>query len=148
MSLFKGEGQDLDPLAGLRFKEIVDSGLVEPLLLLYNNQEKFIELLKIKSTASDIDQTIISVNPEEVIKSQYLKTTDRILIDFSNRAELPSVAIGDIIWNLALIFDDLDSTVIAKEVTVSTDGSFLFFDEQDNVKSKYCVVSYLTFKAL
>lgn len=148
MSNFKGNGQDLDPLAGLRFDSIADSGLREPLLLLYKNQEKFRDLATIQSTAKNIDKTVTSVDPNEVIKSQYIKTTDRLLIDLANRVELPSPAVGDIIWNLALIFDDLKSNVVIKEVTVSTDGKFLFFDEIDNVKSKYCIVSYLTYKAL
>lgn len=148
MSLFKGKGEDLDPLAGLRFKQIQDSGLIEPLLLLYNNKEKIRDLVTIQSTAKNIDKTVSSVDPEEVIKSQYLKTTDRLLIDLANKVELPTPAIGDIVWNLALIFDDLTSNVVVKEVTVNTDGKILFFDELDNVKSKYCVVSYLTYKAL
>ena len=148
MSSFKGKGEDLDPLAGLRFDAIADSGLREPLLLLYKNKEKFKDLATIQSTAKNIDKAITAVNPTEVSKSQYVKTTGRLLIDLANKVELPSPAVGDIIWNLALIFDDLTSSIIVKEVTVSTDGKFLFFDELDNVKSKYCVVSYLTYKAL
>lgn len=148
MSLFKGKGEDLDPLAGLRFENIEDSGLREPLLLLYANQEKFRDLASIKSTAKNIDKTVSSVDPEEVIKSQHIITTNRLLINLANRAELPAPAVGDIIWNMALIFDDLTSNVVIKEVTVSTDGKNLFFDELDNVKSKYCIVSYLTYKVL
>lgn len=148
MSSFKGKGEDLDPLAGLRFKQIQDSGLTEPLLLLYNNKEKIKDLVTIQSTAKNIDKTVTSVDPDEVIKSQYIKTTERLLINLANRAELPTPAVGDIIWNMALIFNDLTSNVVIKEVTVTTDGKNLFFDELDNVKSKYCVVSYLTYKAL
>ena len=83
---------------------------------------------------------------ENSIENSYLRTTSRLLIDNGNRALLPSMAIGDIVWNLAMVFDTLDSDVIECEATVTTNGTHVIFEDSDNLKGKYCIVSYLTYK--
>jgi hypothetical protein len=75
----------------------------------------------------------------------YLYTTSKLFIDITNRALLPRIAIGDIVWNMALIFETTTSNVIQKEVTVSTDGTYVIFDNSDDVKGMYCIISYLTY---
>ena len=82
------------------------------------------------------------------IENSYLKTTDRLLIDEDGKALLPSEAIGDIVWNMAMIFDSPESSVIEKEVTVTTDGIYAYFDISDNIFFKYCIMSYLTYKVV
>lgn len=86
-------------------------------------------------------------NPYKVsIERSYMKTTDRLLIDEDGKALLPSEAIGDIVCNMAMIFDSPESSVIEKEVTVTTDGIYAYFDISDNISDKYCIMSYLTYK--
>ena len=80
------------------------------------------------------------------IENSYLRTTERLLVSDSSKALLPSVAIGDIVWNLAMIFKDNNTMVIEQEVTVTTDGKYVVFDDLDDVKGMYCIVSYLTYK--
>lgn len=91
----------------------------------------------------DTKQNEVGINS---VENSYLKTTDKLLIGDDNRVLLPSIAIGDIVWNMAVIFNEIDSYVIEKEVTVSTNGSYLIFEDSDDVKGKYCIVSYLTYK--
>lgn len=83
---------------------------------------------------------------------QYIKlpeptliTTDRLLIQ-DNKAMLPSQALGNILFNIAHIFESYDSNVLVMEVTVTTDGTYLIFDSLDNLNEQYCVVSYITYK--
>lgn len=72
-----------------------------------------------------------------------LITTKRLLI-IDNQAVLPYEVIGDIVHNMALVYDseDLNDRVIT-EYTCSVDKHFLKFDEEDELDGKYCVVSYL-----
>ena len=93
----------------------------------------------------DSKQVLFSENS---IENSYLKTTDRLLIDEDGKALLPSEAIGDIVWNMAMIFDSPESSVIEKEVTVTTDGIYAYFDISDNISDKYCIMSYLTYKVV
>jgi hypothetical protein len=93
--------------------------------------------LKFKHVLFDTQKNSTCLNNTE------LKTV-RLSIDDTNRAELPSPALGDIVWNTALIIDTIDSYIIEEEVTVQTDGTYVLFDDADDVKNKYCIVSYLT----
>ncbi len=79
------------------------------------------------------------------IENSTLTTTGRILIE-NNKALLPKKAIGDLVFNMAMIFDTVDSSVITSEVTATTDGTYVLFDAADNVDLRYCVVSYLSEK--
>jgi hypothetical protein len=73
---------------------------------------------------------------------QKIITTDRTLIQ-NDSITLNPPAIGDVVHNLAMIFDD-SSTNIFSEVTasVSVDGSTVQFDSTDNLNGKYALVSY------
>lgn len=147
MSFFKGLGPDLNPFGGLSFKEIPDGGLVNPLYILYSNKIKFQNFMEnLKSSAEQIDNAVNATLNQQA----RLITTNRLLINENNRVLLPSKALGDIIWNTALVFENETSNVIIAEVTVSIDetGTYLLFDESDNITSKYCIVSYLTNKVL
>ena len=87
-----------------------------------------------------------AVFEENSVENSILKTV-RLFINDNSKAVLPTIAIGDIVWNMALIMDTVDSTVIESEVTVRTDGWNVIFDPLDEVKGKYCIISYLTYKA-
>ena len=80
------------------------------------------------------------------VENSYLKTSDRLLIGEDNRAVLPSTAIGDVVWNIALIFENANTSVLEKEVTVECRGSYILFNEEDNVAGMYCTITYLTYK--
>jgi len=71
------------------------------------------------------------------------RTAQRLLIQ-NNVAVLPSTAIGDLVWNMAIIFNDTQSTVIEAEVTATTDGTNVLFDSSDELNGKYCTVTYLS----
>jgi len=91
----------------------------------------------------DSKQVLSGVNS---VENSYLYTTSKLLIDDNNRALLPSVVVGDIIWNMAMIFESPTSNIIQKEVTVHTDGTYAIFEDSDNIKGMYCIISYLTYK--
>ncbi len=78
-----------------------------------------------------------------VVESRRIYTTERLLI-YENRAVLPLEAIGDIVNNMAIVYDGIgkEYTTIM-DVTCSTDGIYVLFDSEDNLDNKYCVVSYL-----
>lgn len=95
----------------------------------------------INSTATQITSGANS------IENSTLTTTGRVLIE-NNKALLPKKAIGDLVFNMAMIFDTVDSLVIASEVTATTDGTYVLFDAADNVDLRYCVVSYLSEKVI
>ena len=80
------------------------------------------------------------------VENSLLRTTEKILISENSTALLPSLALGNIVWNMALLFDSAESSMISKEVTVTTNGTHVLFDSSDIVKGMYCIVSYLTYK--
>jgi hypothetical protein len=80
------------------------------------------------------------------VENSLLRTTEKILISENSTALLPSLALGNIVWNMALLFDNAESSMISKEVTVTTNGTHVLFDSLDDVKGMYCIVSYLTYK--
>lgn len=81
------------------------------------------------------------------IENSTLTTTGRLLIE-NNKALLPKKAIGDLVFNMAMIFDTVDSLVITSEVTATTDGTYVIFDDADKMNLRYCVVSYLSEKVV
>lgn len=74
-----------------------------------------------------------------------LKTTDKLLI-VDNKVVMTDTVVGDIVWNLALIFDDYDSNVIIKEVTCVNVDNIIYFERNDDVENKYCMFTYLSIK--
>lgn len=93
-----------------------------------------------------IHQDILQVEAGifDSIENSFLVTTDRLLI-FEDKITLPRKSFGAIIWNMAIIFDDFSSNVIAAEATCSLDPDQITvnFDPADNLNMKYAVVSYL-----
>lgn len=90
------------------------------------------------STKQYVDQSIIA-------SGSVIKTTGFLQIT-NNQVALPTTALGDIIHNMGIIFNDTTSNVIINEVFVTTDGTNVYFDPNDNLNNKYCIVSYLTNK--
>lgn len=70
-------------------------------------------------------------------------TTEKTLIQ-NNEITLPYQALGDLIFNYAIVYPDLSSPSF-DEVTcvVQDDGFTVSFNPVDNVNGKYAVVSYL-----
>ena len=64
-----------------------------------------------------------------------------------NEITLPKVALGDIVFNSAMIYDELDSPYFI-EVTceLSEDKTRVLFDNSDFLNYKYCKLTYLTFQ--
>lgn len=73
-----------------------------------------------------------------------VKTIERTSI-FNNEITLPTTAIGDIIFNMAMVYEDINTNVFF-EVTcsLSEDKTKVLFDPNDNLNYKYCVLSYIS----
>ena len=75
-----------------------------------------------------------------------LTTIERTPI-LDNEITLPKMALGDIVFNMAMVYDDTDTNVF-REVTcsLSEDKTKVLFDPADSLDYKYCVLTYLTFQ--
>jgi hypothetical protein len=75
-----------------------------------------------------------------------LLTIEKTLIQ-NNEITLPDIALGDIAFGYAHIFENLTENIFF-EVTcqLSEDKTKVLFDEEDMLNDKYCVLSYLTYK--
>jgi cytoplasmic iron level regulating protein YaaA (DUF328/UPF0246 family) len=70
-------------------------------------------------------------------------TTEKLLIS-NNKITLNYKCKGDVIYNKALIYNDLNSEYfIEYTCNSSIDGEFIEFNYNDNLNGKYAVVSYL-----
>ena len=78
------------------------------------------------------------------LESGYKITTFKGLVS-SDKLVLPTKALGDLIHNLSLIFDN-NTTNVFKEVTCSLDttGLEVQYDTLDNLNGTYAMVSYLS----
>ena len=73
-----------------------------------------------------------------------LVTTDRVKI-IDNSIDLEFVAEGDVVNNIALIFDDLNTDIFTEYTChTSVDGTRVEFDQNDNINNKYAIVTYMT----
>lgn len=104
----------------------------------YNPATKLYVDEKINEVSTSIDYNNILNVPTMVVV-----TTEKTLIQ-NNTISLDTIPLGDLIWNKAIIYDDVDSNLIVSEVTCSTEGNNVLFDSNDNVNGKYCVVSYFS----
>lgn len=78
------------------------------------------------------------------VENSILVTTNKLLIE-DNKITLPSPGYGNVMFNMALIFNDNINNHLIAEVTCSMgqDGLSVIFDEEDNMNGNYAVVSYL-----
>lgn len=78
------------------------------------------------------------------VENSTLITTEKTEI-ISNRIALPSRSVGDIVWNMSVIFQSQESNVIIAEATckISSDGMYAEFDSADNLGGNYGIVTYL-----
>lgn len=78
------------------------------------------------------------------IENSILITTNRIEI-INNEILLPKKGYGNIVWNMAMIFDNEVDNIIVAEATCSMgiEGITAVFDSNDNLNGKYAVISYL-----
>ena len=75
-----------------------------------------------------------------------LRTIERTAIS-NARIKLPSIALGDIVHNIALIFDDINTNVFLEATcTLSEDKTEVLFNNMDNLDYKYCTLTYLSLK--
>ena len=98
------------------------------------------ELIKLNTT-----QRQASTQGDLNYESSYLVTTDRLEI-IEHKAELPSRAIGDLVFNMAYLFED-KHTAICFNAICRTDGASVIFEAADELNGCFCVVSYLTTRA-
>lgn len=89
-------------------------------------------------------QQVAEIEGGSSVESSILITTSKILIE-NNTIVLPQKGYGDIVWNLALIFDNNYDNIITSEAScnMSDDGLTVLFEETDNLNGKYAIVSYL-----
>lgn len=75
-----------------------------------------------------------------------LTTIERTEI-VNNEIILPKIALGDIMLNMAMVYDNIDTNVFQEVTcTLSEDKSRVLFDPLDDIDYKYCILSYLTFQ--
>lgn len=104
-----------------------------------NNSAK----IKMSTFAEYIGNVIIApinTNKLEII------STDKILIE-NNKIHLPYKASGDIINNMALVYEDSSEVYTMYECLCSEDGMSAIFNSYDNLNGKYAKVSYLADKS-
>ena len=76
------------------------------------------------------------------VESSTLVTSAKTLV-VNNTAEMTSRIFGDVVWNIAKVFDT-EETNVYTEVTCTADGLSVILEQDDNVNGKYIVVSYLS----
>ena len=79
------------------------------------------------------------------LKNKKLFTTERTKI-VSGRFKLPSTAYGDVLYNMALIFnsDDIVNDLLVREAQCRVEDDYVIFDNVDEMENLYAVVTYLT----
>lgn len=77
-----------------------------------------------------------------------LKTIEKTEI-INNEITLPSVALGDILLNIAHIYEDVNANVIFEvSCSLNEDNTKVLFDPLDELNGMHCVLSYITFNGL
>lgn len=91
-----------------------------------------------KTVADLINNVVNNQNNTEII------TTEKILIS-NNEINLQKTALGDIVHNMALVFDNLNSIYYTEySCTINPTGNKVLFEQSDNLNGKYAIISYLT----
>lgn len=81
------------------------------------------------------------------LESSYLRTTELMLIK-NNKITLPSVSVGDVVFNIAKIFykkDEFEYDDYTCKINTENYKEVLF-EDTDELNGYYAVVSYLTYK--
>lgn len=84
--------------------------------------------------------------PSMITNKMEIISTDKILIE-NNKIHLPYKASGDIINNMALVYEDSSEVYTMYECLCSEDGMSVIFNSYDNLNGKYAKVSYLADKS-
>jgi len=79
-----------------------------------------------------------------ITENSVLITIDRTEI-IDNKIILQHKGYGDVVFDSALLFDNLDDDIISMECTcsLSPDGFTVNFEEGDNLNGKYAILTYL-----
>lgn len=92
----------------------------------------------IGKTVADLINSVINTQ-----SSLSILTTEKLLIS-NNKIALNYKCKGDVIYNKALIYDNLNSEYFTEySCNSSSNGLFIEFNSTDNLNGKYAVVSYL-----
>lgn len=83
--------------------------------------------------------------PSMITNKMEIISTDKILIE-NNKISLPYKASGDIIHNMALVYEESSDVYIEYSCKCDVDGISVIFDTSDNLNGKYAKVSYLVDK--
>ena len=104
-----------------------------------NNNSTKIKMSTFAEYIGNVIITPMNTNKLEII------STDKILIE-NNKIHLPYKASGDIINNMALVYEDSSEVYTEYSCLCGEDGMSAIFDSSDNLNGKYATVSYLTAK--
>ena len=91
-----------------------------------------------------IGKTLADLISNVIVQSNLkLITTNKIPI-INNKISLNYPCKGDVVHNMALIYDSLDSIYYTEYQCISSyDGKYVVFDSSDNLNGKYAVITYL-----
>ena len=145
--LYKNNGTFISPTSGVWFIDYY-AGIVHfesgytPNDLGYGIP-KITLFVYIGKTIADLINNVISTQSDLT-----LLTINKTKIQ-NNSINLIKRCKGDVVNNMALIYDNTDSLYYTEyECNSSSDGTQILFKPEDNLNNKYCVLSYLAGEAL
>jgi len=104
------------------------------------DKDKLLDIANINKSIKGMLQNIQDIK-EDLYGNKIITTSKLLIVD--DCAELPTFARGDIIYNTARIYNDIDS-VVHLEYSCHTDGNYVYFSPKDNLSYKYVIVSYMS----
>ena len=92
----------------------------------------------LKDKIDELEHQAVSQTNTKIITTPHLLITN-------NKITLPKIALGDIIFNTARIYEINDYGVFTEyNCSVNVEGTEVIFDAIDNLNGKYAIVSYMT----
>ena len=104
-----------------------------------NNNSAKIKMSTFAEYIGNANTPSMNTNKMEII------STDKILIE-NDKINLPYKASGDIINNMALVYEESSNVYIEYDCLCGEDGMSVIFNSSDNLNGKYAKVSYLADK--
>lgn len=104
-----------------------------------NNNSAKIKMSTFVEYIGNANTPSMNTNKMEII------STDKILIE-NDKINLPYKASGDIINNMALVYEESSNVYIEYDCLCGEDGMSVIFNSSDNLNGKYAKVSYLADK--
>lgn len=101
---------------------------------------------RIRDLINQRAQYVAAISPLITDSQKYvIKTSEKLKIE-NNKAILVDEAEGDLIYNMALIFDEINTYLLIAEVSCKINPynhKEVIFDSNDNLNDKLCTVSYI-----